>query len=70
MDSDIGTWGMNTMINYTSANQSLGEIMRRYAELEDLQRQINQIAKDSKRCSDYEEYKESIESYITLETNL
>lgn len=49
------------------AEQYLNGILIRYQEMEKYQREINDLAEKAKKSPDYEEYRESIESYVTSE---
>ena len=55
------------MSDYPLASYYLGEILHLYGKIDDLQHTINELAEKAKKSLDYEEYKESINSYTTFE---
>lgn len=51
--------------NQKTAEQVLSDILWRYSEIEQFQKTINELCEYAKELPDYEEYRESIESYKT-----
>lgn len=50
-------------VSIGTANDYFGDILRLYDKQQDLQAEINSLIDKARLCPDYEEYKESIESY-------